>query len=279
MSFPGRRGVADQTDFHLYPLNFFQYTTLILGTKKKPTSAELQLCFQNYLQCGGYLRAINDFAQQGKITPATFQTYEQWIRGDFLKHNKNEEYLLSLLNSLLVVGVSQISYSTLTQKIGLLSKETVIDYCRLLNRMDILFTLQAFDQNKNQGFPRKDRKFHFTDPFIYRTLFNWLKREGALNLEICESTLVEACVASHCLRQAKTFYFKGQGEIDIIWLKENAINAIEIKWSNQIRPNDLKMLQHFSNSFILTKLETLKKIDGIQAIPVYDFLYESCHTK
>ena len=116
MTFPGRRGTADQTDFHLYPLNFYDYVTLISGNKKKPEIKTLQSYFKHYLQCGGYLRAINDYAEDSKISIATFQTYEQWIKGDFLKQGKNETYLLAVLNALYTVGVTQVSYSSLTQK-------------------------------------------------------------------------------------------------------------------------------------------------------------------
>src|SRR4026207_1352905 len=113
--------------------------------------------------------------------------------------------------------------------------------------MDILIDLLAFDQNKKQGFPKKDRKLHFFDPFIQRTIYQWLRREGLLNEYDFEAALVEACVASHCYRLGKTFYFKGQGEIDIIWLAGNKIYPIEVKWSNQVRANDLKTLKHFPN--------------------------------
>lgn len=272
MRFPGRRGKAGKTDFHLYPLTFQEFVKLQVA-QEAVAPAELQRLFKNYLQCGGYLRAINDIAEYGKISDATFLTYEQWIRGDFLKQNKHEETLLILLRALLQVGISQISYSALTQKMGTVSKETCIDYCRLLERMDILFHLQAFDQNKKQGFPKKALKFHFLDPFIYRTCLNWLNREGYLNMTPLESTLVESCVASHCYRMDKTFYFKGQGEIDIIWLRHKKIQAIEIKWSEQLRPADLKMLQQFkNNSLILTKNSLSGIIDHIKTLPVYDFL-------
>lgn len=270
--FPGRRGNADKADFHMYPLSFESYVKLV-KPNLKPDPKQLYDLFKDYLQCGGYLRAINDLASNGKISEATFLTYEQWIRGDFIQRGKNEDYLKNLLQALLTVGVGQISYSSLTQKIGLMSKETVMDYCRLLERMDILINLQAFDQNKNQGFPRKDRKFHFTDPFIYRTLLNWLDREGILKIKIPDNTIIEACVASYCARLGKSFYFKGQGEIDVIWLQQNKVQAIEVKWAEQVRSNDLKMLKHFSNSLILTKNLSSGKLDGIQSMPVYEFLY------
>jgi predicted AAA+ superfamily ATPase len=273
MSFPGRRGQADKTDFHLYPLSFNEYVTL-LGANETINSDLLSKYFHDYLQCGGYLRAINDLAKTGKISQATYLTYEQWIRGDFLKKGKNENSLLVILSALLTVGLSPISYSSLTQKIGLISKDTCIDYIRLLERMDILIDLQAFDQNKKQGFPRKDRKFHFSDPFIQQTIYQWITREGILNKTQLEADMVEACVASHCHRLGKTFYFKGQGEIDVIWLTKNHCFPIEVKWTNQLRSHDLKMLKQWKSSMILGKTSQSGLFEGIRLLPVYQFLYE-----
>lgn len=273
MRFPGRRGQADKTDFHMHPLSFHEYVKLI-SRDTQPSLEMLSKYYKNYLQCGGYLRAINDIAQLGEISTATYLTYEQWIRGDILRQGKNETTLLSLLQALLTIGVSPISYSSLTQKIGLVSKETCIDYCRILERLDMLVTLQAFDQNKKQGFPKKDKKFHFTDPFILNTISFWLKREGYLNTIPHESMITEACVASHCYRLGKTFYFKGQGEVDVIWLYANTVHAIEVKWAEQVRPNDLKTLKTFSNSLILTKMPHSGKIDNVQCESVYQFLFQ-----
>lgn len=276
MRFPGRRGTASQTDFHLYPLSFSEYVRLI--SKKTPDDKKLFSYYKDYLKCGGYLRAINDLASLGEITEATMLTYEQWLRGDFLQRGKREETLLAILKSLLDIGVSQISYSKLTQKIGLISKQTCIDYLRLLERMDVLFNLQAFDQNKKQGFPKKDRKFHFVDPFIYNVVANWLMREGYNNKPDNirdKSVKVEASVASNILRSNKTFYFKGQGEVDVITIKDNKIHALEVKWSEQVRPIDLKILKQFKNSFLLTKANNTGVIDNINCIPVYRFLFDN----
>lgn len=141
--------------------------------------------------------------------------------------------------------------------------------------MDVLFHLQAFDQNKKLGFPRKARKFHFVDPFIYRTCHAWLMREGYLSDSLSESTLVEAIVASHCYRNGKAFYFKGEGEIDVIWLKGKKITALEVKWSTQLRPADIKMLRNYKDhSLILTKNIHSGSFENIKTAPVYQFLYQ-----
>jgi predicted AAA+ superfamily ATPase len=269
MSFPGRRGNANTTDFHIYPLTFSDYVDLVDPGYEKEAIPKL---YDNYLQHGGYLRAINDYYGAGNVSEASFQTYEQWIRGDFLKQGKSEEYLLQVLRALFVTGVSQVSYSGLTQKIGLISKETCIDYCRLLQRMDILIELQAFDQNKKSGFPRKARKLHFFDPFIQRTIYQWLTREGIVGEKELESELVEASVASHCHRFAKTYYFKGQGEVDVIFLSEGKVNAVEVKWSEKIRPADLKMLKQFETSWVVSKVLEPGHIDGVNSQHVGGFL-------
>ncbi len=272
MSFPGRRGQSDVTDFHVYPLNFREYVGL-MKNNVSPNEKELNDFFQQYLQCGGYLRAINDVAAHGKILSATFQTYEQWIRGDFLKQGKNEFYLMMLLDALISVGVSQISFSALTQKIGSMSKETCLDYYRLLERMDVVFTMQAYDQNKKQGFPKKARKFHFMDPFIRHAVMQYLSREGRIFPAVEESMLVESVVASHCHRLQRTYYFKGQGEVDIILPKVDGVLAIEIKWANQVRSSDMKTLRQFPNRLLLTKHDGSNEIDGIRAMPIPMFLY------
>jgi len=56
---------------------------------------------------------------------------------------------------------------------------------------------------------------------------------------------VEPSAGPHCERFGKAFYFKGQGEIDVIWLRDEVCQAVEVKWSRQIRPSDVKALQQF----------------------------------
>ena len=275
MSFPGRRGNADQTDFHLFPLRFAEYLHLL--TKQAPSTleeAQLRKHFDAYLLSGGYLRAINDVAEHGKVLPATYQTYEQWIRGDFLKQGKNERTLLSLLESLLNVGVDQISYAALTQKMGMITRDTCLDYCHLLKRMDVLFDLPAYDQNKKRGFPKKARKFHFFDPFICQTIYRWLQREGYVTATLNEADLVESVVASHCHQRGLAYYFKGKGEVDVIWLHDNHVRAIEVKWTNQVRPADLQTLKQFKDPMVLTKHPGIGNVEGVVSSSVYQFLSE-----
>jgi predicted AAA+ superfamily ATPase len=275
--FPGRRGEADIVDFHLWPLSFRDYAHLTqprLLDHAQEKISDLFNLFSNYLSCGGYLRAINDLHQKGRVTPATYATFEQWIRGDFIKRGRTEANLLSVLKALVETGVSQTSYSRLSERADLLSKETFMEYCQLLERMDILFNLQAFDQSRRRGFPKKARKFHFSDPFIHDTIESWLLREHLITEKSPEGFKVEATVAAQYHRHSPVYYLKAEGEIDLLIPLKKGFLPIEVKWSEQMRAKDLAQLRKYGNSVILTKGNQKGTVDGVRACPLPLFLIE-----
>jgi len=272
---PGRRGDADVTDFHLKPLSFKSFVELtapyILDEENK-APVELAGCFDKYLKCGGYLKAINDLHSAGAISRATYMVFEQWLAGDFEKRGKNTETLLHVLKTFMETGVSQTTYSRLTQRMGLVSKETFIDYSRLLFRMDVLFELEAFNQNTQRGFPKKARKFHFADPFIMDTIARWLVRERMTEKRDTSSIKAESVAAGHMRRMAPTYYYKNRGEIDVIVIRDKAVFPLEVKWGRQLRPADAKSLKKFPNSRILAKQWPERIISGIPVTPLPLFL-------
>lgn len=273
--FPGRRGHADTVDFHLLPLTFREYIALVAPPLLRTPSAHVDALFQHfdkYLICGGYLRAINDLASSGVVAASTYAVFEQWIAGDFEKRGKRIDYLRGVLGTLIASGVSQATYSSLTQQLGLLSKETFIDYCSLLERMDLIFTLQAFDQNTRRGFPKKARKFHFTDPFIIDTVTQWLIREGIMSEKDLAPVKAEAILAEHVRRIAPTYYLKAEGEIDAVAVVGKKFAPLEVTWTNQLRSADVKQLLKYPYSRILTKQPTSGAIQEIPATPLPLFL-------
>lgn len=275
--FPGRRGRAAKTDFHIAPLNFKEYIELVdKSLIHSDENNSLFEYFNKYLRCGGHLRAINDLHGSGKILPATYTVFEQWIRGDFQKRERSVPYLKGTLKSLIETVGSQVTYSSLTNRIGELSKPTLIDYFNLLERLDVIFDLQAFDQNKHIGFPRKARKFHFWDPFILDTIKLWLERELELSTKSdMESVKIESIVAAHFKSHMPTFYFKGKGEIDVVTYRNKKATYIEVKWGKQIRSSDLEELKKRDNGIILTKTPGSGIIEGIKTHFLPRFLIEN----
>lgn len=270
-SFPGRRGSANKTDFHLHPLTFLEYIKLVnppLLRNVENQTEEIFLEFDRYWKCGGFLRAINDLSLNQQIREATYDTFEQWIIGDFNKRGKTQRTLEDILSAILKTSTSQISYSSLSSKATDISKDTLIEYCDLLKRMDILLESEAFDQNTRRGFPKKARKFYFSDPFIIDVIERWLTRERYVQHGIGENIKAESIAVSNFKRTHPTYYIKAEGEVDIVIVTEKGFTPIEVKWTNQLRSKDLKQLAKYKNGFILSKQKESSIIEGIPSHPL-----------
>jgi predicted AAA+ superfamily ATPase len=274
-SFPGRRGESPNSDFHLEPLSFPEYLGLVTGSAPGMSGQDgesISAGFSRFLECGGYLKAINDLHMNGSVKPATYATFEQWIRGDFLKRGKSERTLLALLQALLETGPSQVSYSRLTERTGTVGKETVMDYCGLLERMGLIFELQSWDQNRHRGSPKKARKFHFSDPFIRHTVTGWLSRESMIDPKVDENASVESCVAAQYRRSAPAFYLKADGEIDLLLILDDGPAAIEVKWTDRIRQADLRQLKRAGRAIVLSRAGQPGVLENIRLYPLPEFL-------
>jgi predicted AAA+ superfamily ATPase len=276
MRFPGRRGSSETVDFHLYPLSFHEAVKLkgrisndamgkLMRLEIEPDSSSIEILdqeFAQYLVHGGFLTAINDMAKNNRISPSTFATYSDWIRGDVLKKGKQERYLQEIVGAIIKRYGSQVTWNALSRDLSIDHPQTVADYIDLLASMDAVFIQSAIIENKLAAAPKKARKLMFTDPFIYHAAGAWLKPHKdpyhhyvtpAVEDPTIAARLAEACVITHYRRYYPTYYIKAAGEVDIAYVDENRFHPVEIKWTNQIRPNDLKQIARYPNGRILTK--------------------------
>ncbi len=291
MRFPGRRGVSDNVDFHLFPLSFYEYLKLnnritsdeICNLVKAGASASkgqitiLYAEFESYLIHGGFLTAINDMAVHNRILPATFATYSDWIRGDMLKRNKQEHNLKDLLSGVIKRIGSQITWNALSRDLTIDHPKTISDYIEILQSMDVLYVQSALLENKLAAAPKKAKKVIFSDPFIYHATNAWLNpckdpfemllRPQIDSPESC-SKIVESCVVNHYQRKYPVFYIKAKAEVDIAYIDKNRFWPLEVKWTGQLRPKELKQISKYSNGKILTKSYTPGKIQGIPTEPI-----------
>ncbi len=290
MRFPGRRGTADQVDFHLYPLNFYETVRLknlfsaeelhALLRADDQASEVLEVLFaefDNYLVHGGFLTAINDLAGHKRILPATLMTYSDWIRGDFLKRGKQEHYLRELVGAVIKRYTSQITWHSLVDDLSIDHPQTVADYVALLVSMDAAFVQSALREDKLTAAPKKARKVVFADPFIFHALRAWLYpvtdpyTEQIVPLladRDWNGKLVESCVVTLFRRHYPTYYIKAKGEVDIAYVDQGRFWPVEVKWTGQLRPKDLKQVALYPNSRILTRSRSRGEIAGRPAEPL-----------
>jgi predicted AAA+ superfamily ATPase len=288
MTFPGRRGKADEVDFHIYPLSFKAFLFLkkpiasmddLLDAAFQPNVQVMDIIyteFENYLMHGGYLTAINNVANNGHIAPATLKTYSDWIRGDVLKRGKQEIYLKEILQAIIKRYGNQLSWHALAKDVSIESHKTVADYCELLSTMDALFIQSALLQDKLTAAPKKARKLNFTDPFIFHAINQWISPADDVNQKIHEdikdphisATLVEAVVSNQFRRYYPTYYIKDDIEIDIAYVDQQQFWPIEVKWRNQLRPKDINALTKYKHATVLAKTPVPNNINGINIFPL-----------
>ena len=282
---PKRRDKTETIDFHLYPLSFAEVLQL---KKRMPQSlhnksisrvemANIFEEFQHYLQHGGYLTAINDFAKHNKISKATFMTYSDWVRGDMLKRGKQENNLREILMAIIKRYNSPISWQALVRDISIDHPKTIADYIAELVSMDVLFMQSALVENTLLAAPKKPRKLVFTDPFIFHALRAWLwpvadpyqtQMMPALNDPVFRTQQIKACVATHFNRYFPTYYIKSTGEVDLAYIKQKHFWPIQIQWSNDLKAKDMKQLTKYPNSLILGKTEKYEESNGIPIVPL-----------
>lgn len=291
MRFPGRRGISNKVDFHLNPLSFFDLIMLkkvitnndlemLLDPEKIPSDDLIGILFREfeiYLKHGGFLTAINDIARDGKILPSTFLTYSDWIRGDILKRHKQEHYLMEILGAIIKHYGSQITWNSLLGDLSIDHPKTIADYMMLLASMDAVFIQSAILEDKLTASPKKAKKVMFSDPFIFHAINAWLNPSDDPFIEqvipLTQDTewgsrLTEACAATHYSRHFPTFYIKSKGEVDIAYIAHKRFWPVEIKWTSQFRPNQIKQIAKYKNGVILTKSKMIKEIQGIPSIPL-----------
>jgi predicted AAA+ superfamily ATPase len=291
MRFPGRRGTSDIVDFHLYPLSFFETVKLkkrfsshtldrLMNPDIKPTLPSLDILYEEfdlYLVHGGFLTAINDMARHERIMPATFSTYSDWIRGDILKRGKQELYLREILEAMVKRYGSQVTWNTLARDLSIDHPKTIADYVALLASMDAAFVQAALVEHKLTAAPKKARKLMFTDPFIFHAARAWLTPHKdpyhhqvipAVSDPEWAARLAEACVVTHYRRYFPTYYIKAQGEVDIAYVDQNRFWPLEVKWTGQLRPKDVKQISKYPNGRILSKSRQPGDILGIPAEPL-----------
>jgi len=305
--FPGRRGTASTTDFHYYPLSFSEYIRLVEPSlwetvkqvheaglfyfqdpfKKQTQDIKITLLenhpekldslFNQYMITGGFLTAINEFGMHGSIGQYIYNTYIQWVLGDFLKRNKNENFLKEIILALSERLGKQISYHNITAVTNIQSHSTTHEYLQILVNMDVLFVLEALREDKLGAAPKKLKKIHFSDPFIANALICWARgihnfwdfaEKNILQDSQLKTEIVEGIIASLYRRKFKSFYIKAEAEVDLSLIIGNKFLPIEIKNSLTLKKTELKQILKYKTGIIGYKGLNIGKFEHLHVLPL-----------
>lgn len=233
-TFPGRRGKGK--DHFMHPLSFSEFCDIHLkkgpikgsidnvqsnSIRNKVHSDKLKNLWKRYLATGGFPRPIIDEYVSGIVSYETGRSFLNWMKGDWNKAGKNDPYMKEVIRYLIRARGSPISYNSLSTQTSLKSPHTARSYIDVLKGMFVVNILELITADGRVDH-KKNRKVHFTDPYVYHSLSKYI------NEEIDQAWLIEGTSASLIGRDNGPYYFRNGTESDIVILRGNDQIGFEI---------------------------------------------------
>jgi Predicted ATPase (AAA+ superfamily) len=177
---------------------------------------------------------------------------------DVNRLRRSETFLKLTVRGIMERTASEFSYHTLSRSFGVGTIKTAISYVELLERLHLLKVVEQVDLEGNV-MPRKEKKFYFIDPFIYRAFAFWTSARLP-----DESGLVESIVLTHLSRIYNVHYTKARGEVDAV-VEDGEPIGFEVKFGRV--KHERRILGRMKKIYILSK-----DMLGDNVIPVSLFL-------
>lgn len=162
-------------------------------------------------------------------------------------------------------------------------RKTVVSYLEILEDLLLAFRLPVFTRRAKRE-TIAHPKLYFFDAGVYRSL----RPKGPLDRpEEIEGPALEGLVAQHLrawiayrAKDEQLYYWQTRGgvEVDFVLYGENLFEAIEVKNTARVRPQDLRGLRAFGEDYPEAGLTLLYRgkdrllLDGILCLPVDGFL-------
>lgn len=221
---------------------------------------ELDELYHEYLITGGVPRVINAYISDGFITRDIYEGYVELLLKDIQKWQGSEAFVRQIIRRLNETLASPVSFNTLCEDTEIGSHHTVASYVDFLRNSFVISMVYELDRNRSAPAFRKEKKFHFEDPFIFHALRSWV-----LGREPYDETLqylkkqeelgkiTESVVASHLIRllfsyspstqfdyTVLLFYWRSQGkrELDFVLKLGDLYSPIEVKYQSKISNED-----------------------------------------
>jgi len=189
-----------------------------------------------YLETGGFPLAIREFTEYGRMSEASRKALLDGLRGDWLRAGKSEATMKEVVSYLLEARAALLSWLSIAKNTSINSPHTARSYVDVLKDL-MTITILSYVDPGGRTIHRKNRKIHFADPFIHKTL------AGYCGQKVYEDALMEGVVASHLVRRYNTGYWKNKSEVDCVVVEDSRIYGFEVKTGLRRAPSP-KWLKH-----------------------------------
>lgn len=190
----------------------------------------------------------------GNKQEALYEITNSYLYKDILELEriKNSDILRTLLKALALQIGSEVSYTELSNKLGI-NKKTVERYVDLLEKSFVLFTVPPYAKNKRRVLS-KLRKIYFCDTGIRNALinnFNLLEDRNDTRALWENFLMIERMKYRAYHRLYGDYYFwrtYDGSEVDLVEERGGKIYGYEFKWSQKDGRKPLKFLEYLNSS-------------------------------
>lgn len=248
-----------------------------------PTQHRIETLLGEYMVKGGYIELL-DQTDYGKCIQYLKDLLQLVIYKDMVKvfgvrNPRNIEDLLLFLGN---HSAELFSESGTSSKLGI-KNQTVSEYMGYLEGTFLISTSMIYAANRSKQI-RNPRKVYLADTGM-RNMLNGTYSPMALTDSKDVGLIAETAVHNHLLRlgffldpyNAKCYYWKNGSEIDNVVVYAKKPIPVEVKYQNEIGPEDLESCARFMEdngspfAIMITKNKLAYK-DGIFCIPLWCFL-------
>lgn len=249
-----------------------------------PFISEINSKLRIFLRTGGYPKAIYDYAETGKISEETYETYVKWILGDLSKLDKRESIFRSMAHGIIKNYCTKFSLHSFAKDMEIPSHVTVSEYLDVLQSLLLVNNVYQVEPNKKLPLMRKERKAYFLDPLMYSVLSGYVFGKYKDYSEEMEDKLMEGVVCEALAREARQYldfshslwFFVKHKETDFAMkMEDGKLAGAELKWQGTTSKSDFHNAQIFESKILLTKTDFDFFDDGksgIATVPAGIFL-------
>lgn len=253
---------------------------------------QLNSLFETYLITGGIPSVINEYVTTNALSAREYNKYVTAIIGDLNRFNFKERYVKQLLKVVFSTMTTPVSWNSFTKDSDISSHHTVSDYMTAFEDTYLAGTVFRCDiQHKTHHYMKK---VYVLDPFMFHALHGWVhnKADYFVNAKtnifdsVIRSKIVESIIYNHLCRFAynlkprdlydpkdSVFYYRDQQEkeIDFVVCYDDIFYPFEVKFQNDINPEDYFGFRAFNKGILISK-DHLNKKGNYITIPTAVFL-------
>lgn len=219
--------VGRKEEIHLFPLSYSEmvkHSDFVMETRSVP----------HRLIYGYYPEVVNNPGKEEKILNDLVEgfLYKDILNIEGIKKSSTLQKLVKMLA--FRIG-SEISLTSLSNDLGI-NRLTVEKYIDILEKNFIVFSLKAFSKNQDNEL-KKSQKIYFWDNGLRNRIiknFNQIESRDDVGA-LWENFIISERIKKHTYEHQfkETFFWRNtqQAEIDFLEIRNNEIDAFEIKYS------------------------------------------------